>query len=729
MLTILLLNSIYSYGLNTNKLNIHDSIFQDNLNGDIYDISNRNLSSGHFSTNYGTKQLEYFDVYSPPITSRYGDVYWTMMPSISLDSKLISRFEGKVMAISGYEMDQVIVYPNGTEEPIPCTWSYNHHYVAHIQGSNSKLVEITEPTKYEMYDFSHGPQRYKFITIDNTKSPPNIPTSQSFSSGNGGESRGSFHGYPTNKSQLVFSPKSFYLLPMQIDTRSRDPRYINDKSQFHPYLLPKSSKTPQSAAYSGLAGCPCTDRLEKQIIKQYNTQISGTCNTPLLNKSICLAQIYKETGINPHLSLLNDTHQPYGCFFNINHKTNRVTGFLNKRKTSIECGSKNNGYIGSTGIDNTTFVGVKVSVYNKTTIELIGPADVWFGIAFNATAMADLPYTLIVNGTGYVSEIKLGNHLPGTPLLRTINVTENRVVNSTRYVTLTRDNIGLTADYFSFTNNQSDIPMLSARGNTKYYAIHVAKSSYVLSMRSTSGTTCICESGSIGKINGIPFNKHCLDEPYGDLIKQQNPTCFIETYIGGLSCCHHKYVLLDKDQVQPNHTMTFQIKFRFWFSEYTGQTNLVRSFGQTERDSGEYDVIKCPDGTPSKECVHIISSRFQGKDMVSPHDRKNSKGFYFIYVSGHCHYGSCLSLELSNTDTGELICHVDGQMGQNRKNVRFDEKNYVKLNPCLWGNDVGLMRPKLYSWDANFTSTKRANATDYFTGEMALWQNRVEIVY
>ena len=64
MLTILLLNSIYSHGLNTNGintngintnrlntnglntngLNIHESIFQDNLNGDIYDISNRNTN-------------------------------------------------------------------------------------------------------------------------------------------------------------------------------------------------------------------------------------------------------------------------------------------------------------------------------------------------------------------------------------------------------------------------------------------------------------------------------------------------------------------------------------------------------------------------------------------------------------------------------------------------------------------------------------------------------------
>ena len=86
-------------------------------------------------------------------------------------------------------------------------------------------------------------------------------------------------------------------------------------------------------------------------------------------------------------------------------------------------------------------------------------------------------------------------------------------------------------------------------------------------------------------------------------------------------------------------------------------------------------------------------------------------------------------MELSNSDTGELICHVDGDMGQNRKDIRFDEKNYVKLNPCLWGEDKGLMKSRFYSWDTNFTSVKRSNATDYFTGEMALWQNHVELVF
>ena len=559
-----------------------------NMNGPyLYDISNPNISSGKFSTNFTdiTPEAEFFDVYSPPITSRYGDVYWTMMPEIPLSKEIVSRFNNKVMAITGYEMDQVIVHPNGTEEPIPCFWSYNHHYVAHLQGANSKMIKVKNSPKYEMWDFSHGPESYKFITIDESATPNNIETSQLFSSANGGESRGSFHGYPNNKAQLIHSPKSFYIQPMQIDTRNRDPKYINDKSQYHPGLLPKNNKAPPTASYSGLSECPCTDRLKKNIKKTYKIQSKGYCKKPILNETECYNQVSKQSGkIMGNLKIINSSNEPSGCYF-IKDNKNQITGYLNNiNRSDTECGL-------------------------------------------------------------------------------------------------------------------------------------------------TKNTNCICEDGISADINGIPFYKYCLDEPYGDLVQQKNPTCSIETYIGGLSCCHHKYVLLDKDQVQPNHTMTYQIKFRFWFTEYKNQTGLVRSFAETERSSGEYDVIKCPPGTPTKECVHIITSRFQGKDMVSPQVRGKSRGFKFVYVSGHCHFGSCLTMELSNADTGELICHVDGDMGKNRNDIRFDEKDYVKLNPCIWGDDKGLMKPRFYSWDANFTSVKRSNATDYFTGEMALWQNHVELVF
>ena len=66
-----------------------------NMNGDIYGISNPNpFSSKKFSPVYSkiNPDCEYFEVFSPPITSRYADVYWTMMPSVELPKQIINRF-------------------------------------------------------------------------------------------------------------------------------------------------------------------------------------------------------------------------------------------------------------------------------------------------------------------------------------------------------------------------------------------------------------------------------------------------------------------------------------------------------------------------------------------------------------------------------------------------------------------------------------------------------------
>ena len=81
-----------------------------NMNGD-YIISNANPSSEQpWSGDYSKyEDVEFFDVYSPPISTRYGEVFWTMMDPVPLDKELVERFAGKAMAVVGYETDQVLV--------------------------------------------------------------------------------------------------------------------------------------------------------------------------------------------------------------------------------------------------------------------------------------------------------------------------------------------------------------------------------------------------------------------------------------------------------------------------------------------------------------------------------------------------------------------------------------------------------------------------------------------
>lgn len=45
---------------------------------------------------------EYFDVYSPLITSYYAQVYWTRMEEVKLPQNIIDRFDNKAMAVVGF---------------------------------------------------------------------------------------------------------------------------------------------------------------------------------------------------------------------------------------------------------------------------------------------------------------------------------------------------------------------------------------------------------------------------------------------------------------------------------------------------------------------------------------------------------------------------------------------------------------------------------------------------
>ena len=54
--------------------------------------------------------------------------------------------------------------------------------------------------------------------------------------------------------------------------------------------------------------------------------------------------------------------------------------------------------------------------------------------------------------------------------------------------------------------------------------------------------------------------------------------------------------------------------------------------------------------------------------------------------------------------------------------MKFDELDYIRVDPCIWGEDEGLMKPLQLTWDTN--SIKKNNNTYTHYGEMASWQCR-----
>lgn len=713
----------------------------ENMNGE-YLISNPKVGAKPFSTQYSSyENVEYFDAYSPPITSKYGEVYWTMMDEVPLDKTLVDRFNGKVMAIVGFEADQVMKTPEG-DKSVPITWAYNHHFEAYLKGSLSEMRQATAEEAHKV-GHTYGQKvwhTFKRQDIVDPTPDSGIPTSQWFSEGNGGEYRKSYHGYPKGKAQLIESPVSFQIQPMQIDTKNR----FYNGSDFRPGALPASSAAPPNASYSGLLECPCSTRIPKNISVSYSTTSEGSCSTEIHNSKECFEAATKVEVENVVKTLeVNDSKMPSGCYF-ITSDNNTSIVYYNTieddDQSTVKCGGGD--MTSGTLKSDAALVTVTIKLDASTSIATIileGPSSNWFSVGINAPsfAMSDLPYTIVVDGNGNVSERKLGNHAPGTLIKQSVTVTSNSIADGVRTVTMHRNFAGITSDHYTFSSSISNLPLIFASGTSGTYAYHGAKlrSGGTVHFASIDSPTCICYEGVKGTINGIPFHKDCLPEPKSDLLAEKNPTCFVDTYQGGLACCHHEVVLLDKEQVQPSEEMTYHMKFRFWFQEYDEKVhdNLIRIYWQTEAMATEYDILKCEDSTARDDCIFTIKSNFTVRDMMNDCDTRNNSacwgdtskfdGINLVYAGGHCHAPSCLLMELYNADTNQLLCRHDPVYGKSHE--VFDELGYLAIPPCLYDSeDEGLMPPTFLSYDTNLFSIKQNNNTAAHYGEMASWQMR-----
>ena len=76
-------------------------------------------------------------------------MFWTDQGNQPLPKEIVDRFDGKVMAIVGYEADQVMVQPTGKpgadptkDVSVPINWAYDHHYMAWMTGKHSEMTKV-----------------------------------------------------------------------------------------------------------------------------------------------------------------------------------------------------------------------------------------------------------------------------------------------------------------------------------------------------------------------------------------------------------------------------------------------------------------------------------------------------------------------------------------------------------------------------------------------------------
>ena len=78
----------------------------------------------------------FFDVYSPTIRSLYSQVFWKALPPVDLPKEIVQQFDGKGMAVVGFEMDQVRRTKDG-DVSVPITVAYNHHFESTMIGKRA----------------------------------------------------------------------------------------------------------------------------------------------------------------------------------------------------------------------------------------------------------------------------------------------------------------------------------------------------------------------------------------------------------------------------------------------------------------------------------------------------------------------------------------------------------------------------------------------------------------
>jgi len=628
---------------------------------------------------------------------------------------------------------------------VPINVAYNHHFESEMVGKHAEIEKITnmdDPRVRDFYGHGRPDENVAYVIHDTRESNDNnVPVSQAFGAGNGGEYRKSFHGYAPGYAQAIDSPTSIYITPMQIDTWNRDRMNSTGGSPFVPGPAPRNSLAPKSgpgALYSGLLECPVTTRVRKVVENaEYGISISNPCSVEISSFSECFQAVHSivnSTNASVYTKTLKSDMYPQGCTMNVTRYSasspmivHAIYNELHETSNSEpKCeDSKVSRSIGSAS----SLVQLSIEVdwmKEMLNITLSGPSSVWFGVGLNASKMSYQPYSIIVDGNGNVSERKLADQGPGTILAPSVKIISNKESNGIRTVILSRPILGATNDHFTFDVEEPKLPFINAIGSTVELSYHKEKTSTMIEIFPVGTSTCVCGVNDIpfGQAIGslqyentsVGFGNICKPEPASDLLKEKNPTCDVRTYSGGQTACHHLWYLLDEDQELPwqDKPLEYHLKFRFHFQEYNASYHkpMYRtSWGIAS--PVEYDVPQCAKGTPPEECVHTITGSFkigqyEGKDisLVSAHF--------------HCHAPTCIKFEMYDNTTGELLCReIPMYGGNNNLEPRFDEPGYLTIPPCLFGDEKDGLTPPILVTGRTLKVVKEANSTYGHHGEMS----------
>lgn len=281
---------------------------------------------------------EWFDVYSKPIKTRYGEVVNVFnfdlhaSSTVRLPPEIVARFNGSVMAITGFEANIVEFDAQGTEKLVPCTHMYNHHWSHVLLGAEAPRIGLdylkyydyvgagassanwTGPSHHQLHmEFSKMAERRTasakhlapFGGAQSAADDPTAtaPTAQFFSEGNGNEHRLSFHGYARGYAQLIHSPVAFAPGIMFINTKDVSGKSPNG----HGSLLPRVALASADVPYSAMLECPCGTRRNMSVANRTidGRKVDFGCDFAGQGTGVGLAMLRHQNNTACHMQTLH----------------------------------------------------------------------------------------------------------------------------------------------------------------------------------------------------------------------------------------------------------------------------------------------------------------------------------------------------------------------------------------------------------------------------------------
>ena len=210
---------------------------------------------------------------------------------------------------------------------------------------------------------------------------------------------------------------------MQIDTHNRN-YALTDEVGYRRWVLPAQvtnatqTEIDADAGWSPLLECPCTDRISRITTKTSRLLIDrSTCASErVASEAACVAAIAPLARVVSS-STTHDPRRPAGCLALPASQPGTAIALYNADGSSTATcappARQPRAALPLHGLAALAVGGAAVDLRlshdgnRSASIWLSGPAGSWFGVGFGASSMADMPYALIVDGSGGVSERKV----------------------------------------------------------------------------------------------------------------------------------------------------------------------------------------------------------------------------------------------------------------------------------------------------------------------------------